>query len=191
MSDALTFQERVAAIYAPLPRDKQIAALEYVLERVDRCLGSTARDTNRAVDLGAKELGIRYKDAARMFKFARAGGAAFAVDRDPSLIYRDPLKPQGNVYFATCGWRVFKIGFSHYVPERIATVTRLYKLPLDLVSTVPGNLLDEHAFQIAARPAWLGGEFYEPELLLKIPHFDFLKEPMARVVGPNPAEVKP
>jgi hypothetical protein len=183
MSDGLTFEERVAAIYAPLPREDQIAAIEYVMARVDRCLGSTMRDTNRAVNLGADELGIRYKDAARLFKFARAGGAAYAIDKDPHLIRRNPKKPQGNVYFATCGWRVFKIGFSHSVPERIAQVTRLYQLPLELVSTVPGNLLDEHAFHIAARAAWLGGEFYDPAHLLNIPHFRFLREPMGSVAG--------
>lgn len=164
-----------------LSRDEQIAALEHVMARVDRCLGSSARDTHRAVNLGADELGIRYKDATRMFKFARPSGAAYAVDRDIDLIRRGMAAPTGNVYFAACGWRLVKIGFSTDVPRRIATVVRHYRLPLELLATRPGSLLDEHIYQIAGRPAWLGGEFYDPALLLEIPIFDFLRGPMAKV----------
>lgn len=154
-------------------RDEEVAALEHVLERVGRCLGSTIRDTNRAYRLGADELGMRYKDASRMFKYAGVKGAAYAVDRDPGLIRFAP-RVNGHVYFAKSNCTLFKIGYSAAPLERVMTISRMYGVPLAVVATRPGNLLDELAYHIAARPAWVGGEFYSSDKLFALPSFAFL-----------------
>lgn len=155
-----------------LSREQQIESLEFVLGLIDRCRGFSDRDTHRAYLLGARILGLRYKDACRLYKNARLHGASAAVERDPDIITAGEYV--GEVYFASTSDGLVKIGHSTDPAARIRVVSRQIRRPLDLVATVRGFMLHEHVMHIAAKAAWLGGEFYDAVQLASLPDFAFL-----------------
>ena len=155
-----------------LTRKQQIEALEFVMVLIDRCRGFSDRDTHRAYLLGARILGLRYKDACRLYKNARLHGAQAAIDRDPGLI--SPGEVVGEVYFASTNDGLVKIGHSGDPAARIRVVSRQIRRPLGLLATVRGFMLHEHVMHMAAKAAWLGGEFYDAAQLARLPDFAFL-----------------
>ncbi len=151
---------------------QQSELLAYVIKTIDLARGYSGRDTNRAYWLGARILGCRYEDACRLYKHARLFGSDEAVRRDPNLV--DWGEELAFVYFAVSpdGW--LKIGHSRCPQSRIDIVSRMARKPLREIARREGFMLHEHLFQLAAKSAWLGGEWYDLRQLLALPRFEFL-----------------
>lgn len=165
-----SFDETLAS---ELTLEQQTIALDHVIERLDRCLGNTSRDVNRAVYLAAQMLGVPYKKFFRLIKIARLFGSKKAVADHPNWITIG--QPGGSVYYAADfrGNRL-KIGFSLSPPDRIATVTMRFGIPLVEFYRESGFMFHEHVRQVEGRTAWLGGEWFDADLFLAISQFQHL-----------------
>lgn len=156
-----------------LTLDEQVEFLKWVMKLIGYCRGNTSRDVNRAVYLAAQAMGIHHKRLLRMMKLATIKDARYAVEDAPNEITVG--QGCGYVYFAiTPDRKRFKIGFSHEPSSRISVVSHITGIPLVEIHRKAGLMLNEHVFHVLARPAWLGGEWYDADLLLNIPHFSFL-----------------
>lgn len=162
-----------------LTLEEQTYSLDFFLKIMGHIRGGTARDVNRAVNLGAQMLGVKYERLHRMMKLAATKGTAAAVADAPNEIRF--LRGEGYVYFALepTGDRL-KIGFSQDPTLRIACVTRATGVSLVEIARFGGYPIQEQAAHVAARPAWLGGEWYDFDLLIAVPEFAFLVNRKAR-----------
>lgn len=135
---------------------------------------ATVRDINRSVRLGAEMLGVKYERLHRMLKLAAVHGPAAAIADAPNEIRF--LSGEGFIYFAgEPGGNRIKIGFSANPELRLAAITRLTGIRLQEMRRFPGYMIQEHVCHVICRPAWLGGEWYDADLLKKLKGFRFLE----------------
>lgn len=175
--------DSIAAARLPtstLTLEEQEYGFAYFLDLMKWVRGSTARDVNRGVYLGAKMLGVDFKRLHRMMKIAAIKGAREAIKDCPNEVRC--LSGEGYLYFAVdqSGNRI-KIGFSANPSLRLAALARITGVQLTEVCRFEGYMLNEHCAHVVARPAWLGGEWYDAAILVEQPHFRFLKKAMAEV----------
>lgn len=158
-----------------LTLDEQEHGLAYFLNLMKWVRGSTTRDVNRGVYLGAKMLGVEFKRLQRMMKIAAINGVAAAIRDCPNEVKY--LFGEGYVYFAAaaCGEKI-KIGFSATPTVRLEALSRVTGMELTEIARFAGYMLNEHCCHVVARSAWLGGEWYDADLLLVQPHFRFLNK---------------
>lgn len=164
--------------------DEQIVSLEYVRKAIALCLGYSAGDTYRAYSRGAAVLGFKLDVHRGVFRDATLYGEKEAVRRHPNVIR--PGEMLATVYFATDSTGdLLKIGHSVDPVRRVQTLTRLTGRTLDIIARRKGFRLNELCYQLAARSAWVGGEWFDLRLLRNDSEWQWLFEPKAiGVVAP-------
>ena len=146
------------------------------------CMGSTTRDLNSASQRAADALGLLYKEFAWFAKNHTLYGSKWCVKQRPNWItIGDDC---GEVYFALSsdGERL-KIGWSRNPVVRVNSLQPIIGDTLTILHTESGFKINESAYHVQGRPAWLGGEWFDFDLLCQIPFFAFLRrDKQARAV---------
>lgn len=146
------------------PKDN-CEAFDYIIALLDRCLGATTRDTNRAMYQAAQMLGVKYDRFHHILKRVRLHGIRAANDFAGELKL---VSPPGAVYMVReIGGDRFKVGFSHDPVARIDYLRRSTGIRLEDVGCIHGYPITETALHVSLRPAWLGGEWYSAAALAK------------------------
>lgn len=152
----------------------QAVMLDVAIDLIEKCRGNTARDMNRAIDQAAKMIGTDFKKMQRYLKIAHLRGSMAAIrdQQDETLRWG----PTGSIYFAYDDQsNRIKIGFSANPEVRIQVVSRLTGIQLREIARFNDcYMLNEHVCHVLARPALLGGEWYDADHLRGIGHFKFL-----------------
>lgn len=119
--------------------------VDYVLSRMGRCYGVSARMTSRAYYLASRLLGLDYESTRHMTILWRAGAGA-----DPLVAILGGMVPRdegiGFVYHAICPRfaGVVKVGFTTQPEERAQSLSSRYGSPVTITRQWPGTMLDEH-----------------------------------------------
>lgn len=131
---------------------------EYVARLLPGCLGLSARDANRALLLASHVLGIRAERMRRYWSLWTSGAAAQAT----AMIGEISNGQHGFVYYAVsvADPEVLKIGHSREPYSRVARLSSFLGMPMRLIGTRAGTMLDEFEEQCALREDRIAGELF-------------------------------
>lgn len=146
--------------------------VDYVLSRMGRCYGVSARMTSRAYYLASRLLGLDYESTRHMTILWRAGAGA-----DPLVAILGGMVPRdegiGFVYHAICPRfaGVVKVGFTTQPEERAQSLSSRYGSPVTITRQWPGTMLDEHVEHCRLDVFRMHGEWFEagPHLFASVP----------------------
>ncbi len=143
--------------------ERMVEGLSWTSRMVNQCHGHGKRWMNRAYRLGGEILGLPFPVAREVFEKCAHGDV-----RQVAFEYRDMIiggaLPMGRVYFAqdirSGNW---KIGFSHEPTRRVAQLSGETRLPIQLVATVDGFMLNEHVIHSKLMPARMAHEWFRDQ----------------------------
>jgi hypothetical protein len=77
--------------------------------------------------------------------------------------YKSGQHRHGGVYVVLCrATRFYKIGWAKYPPDRIKTVAREIRHPVELIARFPGTRLSEHRIHHQFASDRMAGEWFWP-----------------------------